>query len=746
MGLFSNRLLLHRVIPTMLGLLLVFAALWVQQTDRPGVADLRDRLEWIAYDLRFDLTRPFADVDPPAPVVIVDIDEASLAELGRWPWPRALLGELSEQMYNAGAIAVGWDVVFAEPERNIADQLVGHLELPGNGDPEAAELAERVQALAADLDGDARFAEGLARGEAILGYHFSTETERIGELGPPVETAAPLPLGRTRIPEVEHYVGNLPQLQAAAAGGGFFTILPDADGTLRNYNLLMGHDGEIYPSLALSMASHFLFADELGVETATSGGREVITALDVGGMNITTTADGAVGIPYRGTAGAFEYVSATDVLHGRIGDELAGALVLVGTTAQGLYDLRTTPLQSAYPGVEVHANVLAGLLAERFPYTPDWADALAFLFLLGLGVLLALGLPWLRPGLLVVVTIGAALSVVAGNVGLWTAQQWVLPLALPVVMLLLLGMLNMAWGFLFEERSKRQLQGMFGQYVPPALVSELADNPDGLNSMEGDRREMTVLFCDIRSFTTISEGLEPGELKDMLNRYFTPMTQLIFENRGTVDKYVGDMIMAFWGAPLEDPDHARHALITAMAMLEESERLKPELKALGYPELNIGIGLNSGPMSVGNMGSEYRRAYTVLGDSVNLASRLEGLTKFYGVQLVVGDDTRAGQDDFLFRTLDRVQVKGKDEPVAIHEPVGLRAELDPAVIAAVETHEAAVAAYRARDWETARSLFTELQANDPGRVIYGLYLERMKLIDPATLPDDWDGVFRHTSK
>jgi adenylate cyclase len=321
-----------------------------------------------------------------------------------------------------------------------------------------------------------------------------------------------------------------------------------------------------------------------------------------------------------------------------------------------------------------------------------------------------------------------------------------LPLALPVVMPVLLGMLNMAWGFLFEERSKRHLQGMFGQYVPPELVAELADNPDGLVSMEGERREMTVLFCDIRSFTTISEGLEPGELKDMLNRYFTPMTRIIFENRGTVDKYVGDMIMAFWGAPLEDPDHARHALVTALAMLEESERLKPELQAMGYPELNIGIGLNSGPMSVGNMGSEYRRAYTVLGDAVNLASRLEGLTKFYGVRLVVGDDTRAGQDDFLFRILDRVQVKGKDEPVDIHEPVGPRAELDPAVITEVEAHEAAVAAYRARDWETARAAFNKLATAHPDRVIYTLYLERMELVDPTTLPEDWDGVFRHTSK
>jgi len=305
----------------------------------------------------------------------------------------------------------------------------------------------------------------------------------------------------------------------------------------------------------------------------------------------------------------------------------------------------------------------------------------------------------------------------------------------------------MAYGFLFEERSRRRLKDMFGQYVPPELVEELAADPDSAASMAGERREMTVLFADIRGFTAISETLSAAALKDLLNRFFTPMTRVIFEHRGTIDKYVGDMVMAFWGAPLADPEHARHAVAAALAMRNEAERLRADFRAEGLPDVDIGIGLNSGAMNVGNMGSDYRRSYTVLGDAVNLGSRLEGLTRFYGAGIVVGEETRAGQEDaFLFRRLDRVRVKGRSEPLTIHEPLCGREAATAALEEEVAAHERALDAYFARDWETARAAFAELADAHPGDGVYRLFLERMAETDAAALPADWDGVYRHQSK
>lgn len=733
----------RRAGPVLLGLALVAAALWWQHTDLRGASDLRDRLERLVYDWRFEVTRPFAGADSGARVTIVDIDEQALAAHGRWPWPRERVAELVARLHAAGAVVVGLDILFPEPQRNPVERARDLAEREGL----SPDFRDRLTTLAARADGDARLAEALAGGTSVLGYHFRSDDGRKGALGPPLPLAEPLPLEQTRLRRADDYTGNLPALQKAAASGGFFTILPDSDGVLRRYHLVMGHDGEVHPSLALEMARQYLLSGPVEVATAPSGGALSVTGLDLGGLSVETGGDASVLVPYRGGAGAFPYLSAADVLAGEADAEaLAGSLVLIGTSAAGLHDLRNTPLQAAYPGVEVHASVLAGLLGETFPRQPDWAEGAAFVLLLGLGGLLALGLPWLRPLALAVVTALAAGGVVAGNLAAWSTAHWVLPVAVPLILVLGLGMLNMAWGFLFESRSRRQIQGMFGQYVPPALVEELARDPERSASMEGERREMTVLFCDIRGFTTLSEQLDAGALKDLLNRYFTPMTRILFEHRGTVDKYVGDMIMAFWNAPLDDPDHARHAVDAARAMLAETERLKPELAALGYPEVNIGIGLNTGEMNVGNMGSEYRRAYTVLGDAVNLGARLEGLTKFYGVSLIIGETTRAAQPDLVCRPLDRVQVKGKEEPVTLYEPMGREDEVDSPTRERLEQLERALAAYWSRDWETARANFEALAAAEPERVVYQLYLERMATVDPAELPADWDGVFRHTSK
>jgi adenylate cyclase len=322
-----------------------------------------------------------------------------------------------------------------------------------------------------------------------------------------------------------------------------------------------------------------------------------------------------------------------------------------------------------------------------------------------------------------------------------------LPLAIPVLVQLPIALfVGLLAQYLTEARSRRQLKAVFGQYVPPEIVDEMSRHPDEHFSVEGESRELSVLFCDIRGFTTISESLAADELKQLLNQFFTPMTRIIFEQRGTIDKYVGDMIMAFWGAPVQDPLHRQHAVEAALAMLDQVVAMRPEFSERNWPEVNIGIGINTGMMNVGDMGSEYRRAYTVIGDAVNLGSRLEGLTKYYGVKLIVSEATAAGLEGMLLRCLDRVKVKGKNEPVTIYEPVGLSSRVSGELGKEVVESNTALNHYFAGDLEKAYSAFQDLQNAVPERRLFGLYLERIGSLQSQGIGPGWDGVFEHTSK
>jgi adenylate cyclase len=332
------------------------------------------------------------------------------------------------------------------------------------------------------------------------------------------------------------------------------------------------------------------------------------------------------------------------------------------------------------------------------------------------------------------------------NIWLWSAHGLVLAIVAPLLLITAIGTFDLAYGFLAEARGRRQLKTMFGQYVPPEIVNEMNKNPDGDFAVEGESRELSVLFCDIRSFTTISESLAADELKQMLNYFFTPMTRIIFERRGTIDKYVGDMIMAFWGAPVNDPEHHQHAVLAALEMLETLAGMRKAIRERGWPKIDIGIGINSGLMNVGDMGSEYRRAYTVIGDAVNLGSRLEGLTKYYGVRLIVSESTVAGLDGIALRCLDRVQVKGKNEPVTIFEPVGTLESLSTEWKQEIKASNRALEYYFAGDWARAEPAFQALRQASPKRKLYGLYLERIQTLKAQGVGAGWDGVFRHTSK
>lgn len=708
-----------------------------------------NQLDAIIYDTRLRLTMPQTVDDR---IVILDIDEKSLKAEGRWPWSRNRLAQLVDKLFDKYEVAVvGFDVVFGEQDQSSGLsvlQELGTSQLQGDARFQAA--LEKIQP---QLEYDRLFAASIRNRPVLLGYYFSdSDTDQAGVLPQPV-----LPAGTFKgrgIPFVQRYAygSNLPELMRAAAGAGHFSMLPDFDGVARRVPLLVEFNGAYYESLSLAVVrSLFGFPRVVpGIPvTYTSRDYSEMEWLELAGENfslkIPVDQNVSALIPYRGDKGSFKYISIADVLHERVNPEdLKGKIILVGATAPGLFDLRSTPVGTAFPGVEIHANLIAGMLNQDIKFKPPYALGVEVVLVLLTGLALMFLLPVLSPLYATLATIGVTLLVVAINLFSWHFNH-VLPVA--SILLLILGMfgLNMSYGYFVESRSKRLLTGLFGRYVSPDLVEEMSAHPDEV-SMQGESREMSVLFSDVRDFTTISEGLEPKELSRLMNDFLSPLTQVIYQHRGTVDKYMGDCIMAFWGAPLKDPDHARNALLAGMAMQARLAELQPRFKANGWPEIQMGVGVNSGRMSVGNMGSHIRVAYTVMGDAVNLASRIEGLTKEYGVGMIVGAATRNAVKDFVFRELDRVRVKGKDEPVAIYEPIGPADRVEQAMRDELKLFYQALKLYRAQDWEQAELQLYNLLKMSPDNRLYHLYNERiakLRLLSPGA---DWDGVWVFETK
>jgi adenylate cyclase len=478
-----------------------------------------------------------------------------------------------------------------------------------------------------------------------------------------------------------------------------------------------------------------------------SASYQALEWLEVGPLRIPLDATASALVPYRGRQGSFRYLSVVDVMNDRANSaDLKGKIVLVGTTAPGLLDLRATPVDPVYPGVEVHANMISGMLDGAIKQRPPYVVGAEFVLLLAVGLAMALLLPLLNPLASTLTTAAVLGAVLATNVVVYQRADLVLPLASGLVMILVLFTLNMAYGFFVEARGMRQITGLFGQYVPPELVDEMARNPERFN-MEPREQELTVLFSDVRGFTTISESLTPRDLSAYINEYLTSMSLVIREqHRGTLDKYVGDAIMAFWGAPVADPQHARNAVLAALDMQSEARALNEKFRARGWPTIRIGIGVNSGVMRVGDMGSKIRRAYTVMGDAVNIASRLEGITKQYGADIIVGEGTRRLLTGFVLREIDRVRVKGKDEPVAIYQPLGLEGRVDPSRLNEVDLWNQALRFYRQQDWERAELQLLNLRKIAPASEVYELFIERIAHLRAHPPGTEWDGAWTFEAK
>ena len=710
-------------------LLVVFLLQASGLIELPGIA----RFENMLYDLRVQ-SLPARGMDDR--IVIVDIDESSLRQLGRWPWRRGTLADFVTVLHRDYKVAaLGFDAVFADPD--MTAWLWPALEQ--DADP----AFRRQLALARGrLDQENRFAESLGLGPSVLGFYFNFQAERTGVLPRPLLAGATLPRP-AELARIQGYGGNLAHLQAHALGG-YFNALSDSDGVVRRLPLILGFEGGTYPSLALALAQASFPGEARLFDRSAS--TDPALGLRLGDIEMPLNADGTIYIPYRPQPG-FRYVSAVDVLNHEVPMEvLDGRIALVGSSAPGLADLRVTPIGNLYPGVEIQANVIGGILDGALGYRPRMARHLDLAVTLSLGLVIALSFIYASPRIIgLVLLVGIAL-LLAGHGWAWR-QHWLLPLAGQVLMLGVLILGNAAYGFfagLAERRAKQRLAQLFSQYVPPELVERMQHDPHRF-TMRSEARVLTVLFSDIRGFTSLSEQLSPAQLADMLNAYLSEMTGLIYAHKGTVDKYIGDAIMAFWGAPVDNPAHADDAVRTALAMRVALMNINKAFRDNGWPEIKIGIGLNTGPMTVGNLGSRYRIAYTVVSDAVNLASRLEGATKQYGIDILVGEDTVQLTRGITYLEVDRIRVKGKQQPVTIYWPVGETETLDDDTADTCTRFARLLEHYRAGRLDRMAEEMSHL-ARPWLTPVLETYRERLGRFKTSPPPDDWDGVWTLDSK
>ncbi len=705
------------------------------------------QIEDILYDTRVRLSAP-GGVDER--IVIVAIDEASLQQHGHWPFTREKFAAMMENLAAYGTAVVGFDVVFAERDESSDVRLLRSL-AEQEGDVEFAEKLDRFEPL---LDRDHLFAEAMQSVPTVLGYYFDPNAETAYKTG-----VLPYPAFEFHesmgdsifLPQGEGYTSNLPVLMDSAYHAGFINNpLIDNDGVVRRTPLLHEYEFGAYESLSLAVAATYLNDITLPIFVDVStwmGDYPPLEGLEIAGRPIPIDPQGAVLVPYRGSRGSFPYVSIGDVINGEVEDPsvFEGNIVLVGASAPGMEDLRTTPFGSIYPGVEVHANVIAGILDGNFRWEPAYTAAAEMITVAAFGLLAALLLPLLSPIASTVITLLISVGAVVVNAYMWNVELHVLPLAMTLYALFAVYTINMLFGYLFETHSRKHMDSLFGQYVPPDLVKEMSHDPEHY-SLDSQKLELSVLFTDIRSFTSISEDLEAGELSTMMDEYLTPMTQIVHETKGTIDKYIGDAVMAFWGAPIKDPHHADQAVGAGLRMLTTLDELNKKFQAKGWPEIRIGVGINSGMMSVGNMGSTFRRAYTVLGDAVNLGSRLEGITKVYGVDFLVSETTAHHASLYCYRELDRVLVKGKTKPVTILEPIDLDEDIDNETRDNIRAFHHFLVLYRNQDWEAALKALRLMRQHQGDCLLFQLYEERIEQLQDTPPGEDWDGVFVHTSK
>ncbi len=686
----------------------------------------------------------------PAPVRIIDIDEDSLAKLGQWPWPRDLLARLIDRAHDRGAATIAFDSVFAEADRTSPAQVAALW-------PESGELSGLKKQVMRMPDHDGVFAKAIARDNVVLGFALiSAATSKTPDIKTHFGFA-----GAPPHPFLWNFAGavtNLPILEKAAAGNGNFGFVREGS-IIRRVPLLFMKDRTIVPGLSIEALRVAQGVGTIGVKSSGAhavedwGAEEGVREMKVGALKFPTDSHGEFWVYYT-AASPGRVVPAWCVFDKKCAaDKLEGSIAFVGTSAAGLKDLRATPVNPNAAGVEVHANIAEMILSHEFLIRPVWALLAEILFMVVFGVLLLLLLPLLGAALCASV---AACGIAAAFGVSWhefTRNRYLVDPVFPSVTVLLIYMSSSLISYLKSEAERKQIRGAFGQYLHPKLVAELAKHPEKLQ-LGGVIREMTILFCDIRGFTTISEQYDAHGLTQVINRFLTPMSGIIMDRMGTIDKYIGDCIMAFWNAPEDDKEHAKNACRSAIEMHRRLDELNAEWeksdKAEGrkFIPIHIGAGLNTGPCLVGNMGSDQKFNYSVLGDDVNLASRLEGQSKTYGAQTVIGPGTRELAPEFAAIELDCIRVKGKTRPVNIFGLMGdSKIAESPEFKDLAAKHAEMLKAYRSKNWDEAEDLIKKCrEAPFNLKVLYDLYSKRIAAYRAEPPAADWDGTFTATTK
>jgi adenylate cyclase len=681
------------------------------------------------------------------PVTIVDIDEKSLADprLGQWPWPRTRIADMVTHLTKLGAVVVAFDAVFAEPDRlnpDIAADTFRNLD-------EATR--DKLRTLPSN---DQIFADAIRQSRVVLGESGGPDLHPLDKNLPVTGLAM---LGEEPQPFMYQFRGllrNVEVLEQAAAGRGLFTIRPERDGIVRRVPMIMVAQGITMPSLTFEMLRVASGSGTILIKADKAG----IQSVGVRGFTIPTDANGQLWVHYARRDPSI-YVSAVDVMDNRVPqDRIAGKLVVIGTSSVGLNDIKTTPVSPAMPGVEIHAQVLESALTGAVVSQPNYGIALEFIGALILGLIVIAFAPNFGPITLVLVG-GLFATVLAGTSWFfYTQHKLLIDFTYPLISTTAIYLTLIFFSFVREQSQRRQIRSAFGRYLSPALVEQLALSPEKL-VLGGEEREMTIMFSDMRGFTSISETYksDPQGLTGLMNRFLTPLTNAILNRKGTIDKYMGDAIMAFWNAPLDDKEHQINACEAALDMLERCDALEQareeEAKAGGYTHipLNIGVGLNTGTCVVGNMGSDLRFDYSVYGDTVNLASRLEGQSKEYGFPIIVGSKTAmAVKEKFAILELDFIMVKGKKEPEVIYaiagrEDVAQSGRFQRLRNLTIEM----LACYRSRDWEGALAAIERGRKSDDGHalsLLYRLYEARIRGYIETPPPEDWNGAYALLTK
>lgn len=664
-------------------------------------------------------------------VVIVDIDETSIKSLGQWPWSRDKLAKILENLTLANVGIVGLDIVFAEEDRTSPHKILQDLKIYKKDVPNY----------------DLEFANIVENSPVILGYQFDlvkkdNANAKVPQI-PAIFIEKDKPQDKSYLLEAYNTILNIPQIQDKAYSSGFFNNIPDDTGIIRSVPLVISYDDTIYPSLALEVIRVINNTQKVVVQYDENG----ISNIVLDDISIPTDRYGRMLINFRGPERSFKYISAIDIYNNSFDkSEIDGKIVLIGTSAAGLFDLRATPFDSIFPGVEVHANIIDNILMQDFIYKASWLDGANILIIFVLSIIVVMLTTyttfWANP----IIFISFSISYLFLVYNLLFDYGIVLNILFPIATVLIASIMTTLFDYFYNIKKEEAIKAKFASKVSKNVMDDILKNIDK-NEFSAKSKEVTIFFSDIRGFTNISEKLDAKELISFLNRYMQPMSEIIIKYQGTIDKFIGDAIMAYWNAPIDIKNHCDLALKASLEQLEVLEKLNVELQKENLPKIDIGIGLNTGTVIVGEMGSSLRSDYTVIGDTINLGSRVESLCKYYDSKLNISNFTKDKlQEEYIFRFLDLVKVKGKNEPVEIWQVLG-SGEAKESLKEELDLYHKAIEFYKNSDFINALEIFESLENNEnkTNKNIYKIYITRCKEFI-KTPPKNFDGVYEHTTK